>query len=289
MFDDLAAYYQENVVASFSEYKETAKNGVSGRSRDLKGAVEAASALFHLREHLPDPKPSRREIEIQCNDYGLLGDIVNAVKHNNITGRTPHGAPLVDKAQCLSEQVLLIAHEDSEGTYKHVEKTVVVKLTDGSERNLLDILTNVANFWENHMVAIGIKSTAHPFLFEDPLRYRSREECEEGLGLELIKGLRFKQTIKMMRYNNEAGVAEPVDLAGSQIKMSMYRPKYDVDIVLRNDATGQEMKTTISLSEEESEEVLKLKTDREKQEYVYSLPKAKDALMEMAAQAENNE
>lgn len=289
MFDDLAAYYQENVVASFSDYKETAKNGVSGRSRDLKGAVEAASALFHLREHLPDPAPSRGSIENQCRDYGLLGDIVNAVKHKNINGQTPHGAPLVDKAECLSEQIVLIEYEDSEGTYKHVEKTVVVKLADGSERNLKEILTNVANFWENHMVSIGIKSAAHQFSFENPLRYRSREECEEGLDFELIKGLRFKQSMKMMRYNHESGVAEPIDLTGSEIKMSIYRPKYDVDIVLRNDSTGEEIKNTISLSEEESEEVLKLKTDREKQEYVYSLPKAKDALVEMAGKAKKDE
>ena len=289
MFDDLAAYYQENVVASFSDYKETAKNGVSGRSRDLKGAVEAASALFHLREHLPDPAPSRGSIENQCRDYGLLGDIVNAVKHKNINGQTPHGAPLVDKAECLSEQIVLIEYEDSEGTYKHVEKTVVVKLADGSERNLKEILTNVANFWENHMVSIGIKSAAHQFSFENPLRYRSREECEEGLDFELIKGLRFKQSMKMMRYNHESGVAEPMDLTGSEIKMSIYRPKYDVDIVLRNDSTGEEIKNTISLSEEESEEVLKLKTDREKQKYVYSLPKAKDALVEMAGKAKKDE
>jgi hypothetical protein len=288
MFDDLAAYYQEHVLSSFNTYRETAKNQVYGRSRDLKMAIEASSALFHLREHLADPPPSRRDIEASSIDYGLLGDIVNAAKHKNITAKTPHGAPLVNNAKCLYEQLISIEYEDSEGKFRHIEKTVMVKLTDGTERNLLEIMTNVVNFWESYMVTIGVKSSAHQFVFNNPLRFRGREECKERLDLEMTKGLRFKQAIKVMRYNNETDVAELVDLTGSKAQLRIRRPKYDVDLFLTNKLTGEEVKTTISLSEEESEKFLKLKNERKKSEYIYALPKAQYALGEMASRDKNS-
>lgn len=96
MFDDIAAYYHEAVVAAFVEYRDTSKNGLAGRSRDLRGALAAASALFHLREHLPSPIAlSRAAVERLCPDYALLGDVVNASKHKSLLNNTPHGAPLV--------------------------------------------------------------------------------------------------------------------------------------------------------------------------------------------------
>jgi len=73
MFDDLNAYFYENVVASFEEYISTKKSNKSGRSRDLRIAVNAASALFHLREHLPDSNQlSEKEIELLCPDYKII-------------------------------------------------------------------------------------------------------------------------------------------------------------------------------------------------------------------------
>lgn len=53
MFDDLTAHYDENVVTSFVEYRDRTRDGVAGRSRDLRAALTAAAALFHFREHLP--------------------------------------------------------------------------------------------------------------------------------------------------------------------------------------------------------------------------------------------
>ena len=96
MFDDLAAFYHENVVSASIDYREVYGSGIVGRSRDLRSALIAATALFHLREHLPRGKRlSRAEVETGCSDYGILGDIVNAAKHKTVTNPTPHGAPLV--------------------------------------------------------------------------------------------------------------------------------------------------------------------------------------------------
>lgn len=149
MFDNLTPYYHENVVSSYMAYRDINKDSAAGCSRDLREALTAANALFHLREHLPNGTLSRRQAEDLCSDYALLGDVVNASKHKSLTGNTPHGAPLVNDTASLGEQILLIEYEDDDGIYRYKEKTVVVNLVDGTKRNLFEVLTNVLNFWEH--------------------------------------------------------------------------------------------------------------------------------------------
>lgn len=72
MFDNITSYYQENVVSSFVEYRTIAENGLIGSSKDLRSALTAGAALFHLREHLP-AKISRSEIEKLCLITRCLG------------------------------------------------------------------------------------------------------------------------------------------------------------------------------------------------------------------------
>ena len=286
MFDDLTAYYHENVVASYAAYRDLNKDGVAGRSRDLREALTAANALFHFREHLPNVAPTRKQIEQLCPDYALLGDVVNASKHKSLTGNTPHGVPLVNNAENLGERILLIEYEDEEGVYRYSAKTVVVNLIDGTERNILEILTNVINFWEQHLTSLGTISEARVFNFEPPFRARTRAECEGNrLDFELVQGHRFRQSMQMLRFNNTTGQAEPMDLTGSEVNFRIYKPKFDVDVSLTHDATGKEFKKTITLSEFDSQELSKLTSDSEKQEFVNNLPEAKDALRQLAIEA----
>src|ERR1700722_1989792 len=98
MFDDLAAFYHDHVVTEYAEYLSTYSSKIMGLSQDMRRALAAASALFHLREHLPAPQMSRGAVERLCPDYGLLGDVVNASKHGSVTQPTPHGAPLIAQA-----------------------------------------------------------------------------------------------------------------------------------------------------------------------------------------------
>ena len=286
MFDDLAAYYHENVVSSYVAYREISKDGVAGRSRDLREALSAANALFHLREHLPAGGPSRRQIENLCFDYALLGDVVNASKHKSLTSNTPHGSPLVNDAASLSEQILLIEYEDDTGDYRYSAKAVAVKLNNGTERNLLEVLTNVINFWEQHMTSLGILEESRTFKYDDPIRSRTRSECEENqLDFELVQGHRFRQSMRMLRFNNETGQAEPIDLTGSKLSFNIYRPKFHIAISLKHEVSGKEFKKTITLSEDDSIELSRLSSDAEKQAFVNNLPEAQDALCQLAIQA----
>lgn len=287
MFDDLAAYYHENVVAAFIAYRETSKDGVAGRSRDLREAIVAATALFHLCEHLPKPgAPSRTEVERRCADYALLGDIVNAAKHKSISQNTPHGAPLVTDAEMLTERLLVIEYEDAEGAYRCTQKAVVAKLADGTERNLLEVLTNVMNFWEGHLHTIGILSTQRTFVFEPQVRYRTRAECEQiRLDFQLVQGHRFKQSMQLLRFDASTGQALPIDLTGSKLNFRIYKPRFDFDVSLRHDASGKEYTRTVVLSDEENETLAEMATDEERQAFAASLPSAQAALRELAAEA----
>ena len=286
MFDDLAAYYHENVVASFVEYRDICNDGVAGRSRDLRAALDAASALFHLREHLPGTLPSRAEVERLCPDYALLGDVVNASKHKALSSSTPHGAPLVTDAGNLLEQIAFIEYEDDAGTYRYVQKSVVVKVSDGSERDLLEILTSVINFWEGHMLSLGVLSKARAFTHDSGIRYRSRSECEANrLTFEIAQGQRFHQNMRLLRFNETTGRAEPIELTGSKVRFQIYKPKYDIELSLTHDASGKTFKTEITLTEEESVIVSHMSSDEERQAYVNSLPAAQAALRQLAVDA----
>ena len=287
MFDDLAAYYHENVAAAFIEYRETSRDGVAGRSRDLRGAIDAATALFHLREHLPTSAAlTRAEVERRCSDYALLSDVVNAAKHKRLTGATPHGSPLVADATSLVEKLLMVEYSDDAGIYRCAQKSVVAVLSDGSERNLLEVLTNVINFWEAHLQSIGTLTNARRFNFEPQVRYRTRAECDQiRLDFEIVQGQRFKQTMQLLRFDNATNTASPVDLTGSELKFSIYKPRYDFEVSLTQEASGKEYSTSVTLSEEESAVLSDLATDEARQSYATSLPSTQAALRKLAEQA----
>jgi len=184
------------------------------------------------------------------------------------------------------EQLVLIEYEDDAGTYRYAQKTVVVKLTDGSERNLLEILTNVMNFWQQHMLTLGVLSAARTFAYDADVRARSRAECEANrLDFELVQGQRFQQTIRLLRFNYNTGKAEPIDLTGSKLNFRIYRPRFDVDVLLTHNASGKEFKTTISLTEDESVALSRMSSDAEHQAFVNALPSAQAALQQLAIEA----
>lgn len=286
MFDDLAAYYHENVVDSYVEYRDICKNGTAGRSRDLRAAMAAASALFHLREHLPGVPLSRADVEGLCPDYALLGDVANASKHKTLNGDTPHGAPLVTDASNLIERVALIEYEDDAGAYRFAQKMVMAKLSDGTECNLLEILTAVINFWEEHMCSIGVLSQARVFKDDSAIRYRSRTDCEANrLNFEVVRGQRFHQNMQLLRFDRATGCATPVDLTGCKIECRIYKPKFDLTVSLTHKESGKMYTADVSLTEEQSMALSRMASDEERQAFINGLPAAQAALQQLVAEA----
>ena len=53
MFDNLEALFVENVLAAYNEFSRSLHTDTSGRGNDIRLGINAAVALYHLREHFP--------------------------------------------------------------------------------------------------------------------------------------------------------------------------------------------------------------------------------------------
>ena len=290
MFDDLAAYFYENVVTAFEEYLSVRATQSAGRSKDVRSGVSAASALYHLREHLPSTYPkTRTDVVNSCPDYALLGDVVNASKHRTLT----KGTPQLTNADSIEELVIITEYEDEQGSYKNVEKEIAIKLSNGTVRILAEVMTNVMNFWKDELYANGIISENKHYSLVNRTQPLARAACNnDKLDLEIKKGLRFKQNCSFRKFNYSTNQIEPIDLTGANVRMRIYQPKYDVDISLKNGATGEELSRTVSLTSEESERVTAIENEEERQEYLISLPQVAtifDEFFQPKTQSENSQ
>lgn len=283
MFDDLAAYYHENVVDAFSDCLKASEIRKLGRSHDLRQVLNVATVLFHFREHLPpNLSITQQGVEKRCADYAIITDVANVAKHKVLNQKKRHRDLLIDNDSQLEEQFVLIKYTDADGTYWHNQKLVVAKLTNGEVRNLLDAITNVVNFWEQYLHSHGVLSAARTFTQSSDIRARSRTECEsELLALECVRGRRFKQVVRAIRFNIQTGEISQFE-DGTKLTSRIYKlPVLYLDIFLKRDADGVEYKKTIALSEEDSHAFRKLPNDDERQAYLNSLPAALEAFREL--------
>lgn len=266
MFDDLAAFFYENVVAAFTDYSKIKHGDPYGRSKDLRAATIAATALYHLREHIPARyRKSRSEVAKLCPDYDLLADVVNAAKHADLT----HGKPQINSADDIYETTVVTRYEDDDGEYTDSQKMVMVKLNDGSERDLFEVLTNVINFWGRELASYGVIKKFDPFTVPEApgSRFIKRADAKKRLDTEMVRGLRFKHHMKLQKYDANKGTSEPIDLTGAKLHYRIYKPSYSLDVVLKNQ-NGQELKATFDLTEEESLKWHGLETEEQRREFL---------------------
>ena len=269
MFDDLNAHFHEQVVTLYMRYRETREHSKAGVSKDLLAGVAAANALYLFREHLPaSHMMSRADVAAQCPDYDLLGDIANASKHRELT----RGTPKVTRAESMYEQVVVTEYSDEQGIFTDARKVVNVKLDDGTERELFDIVTNVINFWGNALAAWGILQSYKPF--PAPLPPGSgaiSRDAAHGMDLEMIRGVRFKMHMRLQRFNPAKGHAEPLDLTGCKLSFGIYEPKFVLDGGFIDARTGEKRTFSIPLTQEQVGAIEALQSDDEKQAFVRKL------------------
>lgn len=265
MFDDLAAFFYENVVAAYTEYAETRQADSAGRSVDLRMALNAATSLYHLREHVPNSeRKTRKQLAQKCPDYDLLGDVVNAAKHKRLT----RGNPEITTAENIYEEIVITEYRDDKGPYRRATKQVTVELDDGSKRDLFVILTNVINLWADDLHDLGVLSKRPWFtLPSQEIPPRTSEDEAANLGLEVTRGVRFHPRFRLQRYNYDTGETEPIDLSDSKVKFSVYKPSYSADVTLDLE-TGESVTRTIDLSDKEALVLSELETDAEKQSFL---------------------
>lgn len=261
---------------------------MAGRSRDIRTAINAAIALYHLREQLPPNKQiTFSQIIERCPDYSLLRDVVNVSKHNSITRYVPQ----IRTADQIEEMIIITEYNDEQGKYKYIEKTVQLHLLDGSTRNMLEVLTNVMNFWQTYLHSVQIISNPHYYDFSMyDCQPKSREECgEANLGFEMLQGVHFHQLVCLQRYNYETGRVEPVDLTGSNVEFRIYKPpSYEVELTFTNNNSGQKISKVISLTEEENLQLFKIENEQEKQKFINSLPAFQSMARELVEELRSN-
>jgi hypothetical protein len=268
LFDDVAAIFYNNVVSAYEDYVAHRDSGSAGRDAHLRSAIEAATALFHFREHLPAGRQmSRGQVEKDCSDFQLVADVVNATKHRKLT----KGRPFIKSAEDVQEYTVITRYADEQGEYSHVRTVVQVRCLDGTTRNLDLALTNVLNYWGGKLKEWGIvEYAARPVRVFPGARHVGRDEAR-SLNLEILKGLRFHQNMQLLKFNYDRGHVEPVDLTGAKMEFRIYKPRYELNLTFTRRNTGQTIEVPFRLSEEESMHVHGLQTKEEQQEYLQQL------------------
>lgn len=268
MFQNLAIYFYENLVASYDAYVRERDADSSGRYRHLRTAVQCSSVLFHFREHLTAPHTMTwLEVYRECPDYRLIANIANTTKHSNLTKNDPIGVPLVARTEDLSEVRVIVRYEDEHGDYSDSRTVVWAQCCDGVERDVDVALTNVLNFWGAKLEAWGVtKFVARPLPDRPGTRWLSREEIRPG-NLEALQGIDFTQQFRLFEWDSDAGVAKPKDITGSKIEFRIYKPSYKFAIGFTHpdhpDKAPIEME--FDLTDEESARVHAANTDAERE------------------------
>lgn len=284
--EELRAYFEEQVIEPYQEYCRVRETMSSGRSRDLIAGKHAAYALRHFREQLP-VELTEDSIIGKCPDYELIRNIADAAKHKSLTRESR----LISSVDQLVETNIVTIYRDEQGEYNHATKHVVVNLDDGSERTLLDVLTNVLNFWAEELVTLGVISRAPVVAIPDDNRPVARSDASIQLDLEITAGLRFGAHFQIREYNYETGAWEPKDLTGWEVGGQVRFPptpiKYTVSLTHKE--TGKSTSRTVQLNGEQSEGFRSLESEEEQQEYAFSLPIVQEALSEIAEELQRRD
>jgi hypothetical protein len=282
MSEEFEANFYHRVKEPYEAYLAIKNKPESGRRRDIRAATEAATALYHLREQLPpEHQHSWSRYAQMCSDYGLLRDVVDTTKHGRLVDQT---RAICNPGQ-IEEFIVVTEYEDESGPYKHADKSVRLNLTDGSIRDLLDVLTAVMNFWQDELHALGLINRMKNYQLPARVQPLRREDCNGGeMGLAAVQGFAFKQSFALQRHNRSTGRLEPIDLTGANLEIGIFKSQYCLDVTATQNGTGKKVTRTVSLSEVEWHHIQSLHTAHEQSAYLLTLPQARAAQDEIAAE-----
>ena len=268
MFDNLKAYFVENILNLHKEYLKVRKNQKLAFSSDLRSSINLATALYHFREHFAqDIQKSRKFYVDICPDYSLLGDVVNASKHSKLK----FGNPQISNAENIYEQITSTKYKDQKGSYYHVEKTVIIKLDNETERDLHEIITNTINMWINQLKSLGIIQN-YPLQKYKSNRLPRRNKYSGKIDIHSMHNLRFKAKFQLQKYNYEKKIVEPVDLTKAKVSMNFYQQIHTVDITITT-KENKVVNLAVELTDSELKEYSKLKTQDNKIQYLFEKAK----------------
>jgi hypothetical protein len=283
--EELAAYFYQHVFLAYHRYRQAKNDGEMGDNKDRREAIDAAVALYHLREHIPQRfRKSRAQLAALCPDYDLLGDTVNAAKHNVLR----RGTPQVVAADNIREILVCTRFRDQDGEYDHQDKIVEVELVDGSKRDIYEILTNVVNMWFDELHRIAA-------IDRQPIQLKRQElvsrEDASSVALQMTQGIRWQQHFRFQQYNYESNEIEPVDLSDRKDIIFTVRkpPTFEVEM---GDASGPKSAKEVELTPEQVRELEQIDDPNQRNQYLLEIAASQGVLEQMITEyqdAQNEE
>ncbi len=231
---DFSAYFYNQVLLPYHEFKQSIFNREIGNQKDKRLALAAAVQLYHLREYLPpNISISDKQIAEIVPDFDLLGAIANASKHNILNNK--RWKKYIRGSDSIEEIMIICYFEDDDGQYSHAEKTVIVNLVDGSTRDLLYVLTNVMNMWIELLSQLGLIDSRELFSF--PSRYPVSRADASSIKLTQTRGQPLNFNIMGQRYDYQESKFVAIPIREGKIKLfepGNSEPVLTKDIVVSN-------------------------------------------------------
>lgn len=269
MFENPRKYYFENVIPSYLDFIEHRKSNEWGQEQLLRKGIIAATSLFHFREHIPENiRPTKSQLKRQYPEYGLVGDITNASKHNVIS----HDSPLISSANQICEEMRLIFFADNDGKYLAPQLEIVVRLDNGTEFLLVKILFNVLVMWDQILDNLGIVKRAirSPININEIIS-REQANCRRS-NLVIMKGEDQKLKYQIQELNNITGEIIDLDITGMKFELVIGSLPESVLIHLtfeKQDVDKRiEIDFDVPLTNEQSMEYVELKGIKEKNDFI---------------------
>ena len=279
--DDIAVYFHDHVLTRYEESLKYRKSPEIGGGRDLRAAFDAAEAIYHFREQLGDAfRPEYQAVTARCPDYALINDVTNFKKH----GKHNRNSQL-RPADPIQEMLVTTIYQDDLGEYCNSVKEFKVCLKDGTSRDLSDLMTNSVNFWSRHLAALNVTPKFPEFALPGAIKPFRRAQGRSVANMTITKGLKFgPEQFQIQRYNYGTGRVEPMNLTGYKPIARAFKPRHEIVLGLRNDSTGEDLRETIILDPDQSDEFDALTSDEERQNYVSKLPEVISAYVRLASQ-----
>ncbi len=264
MFDTARKYFVENVLTSYHEFIDHQKHGDWGESQLLRKGINSAVSLYHVREHLPAQlQPTRTDLHAYCNDYAILGDIVNVSKHGTIDRNNPS----IMNASQIYECLAVTFYQDDIGEYNSPRLDVHVRLNDGTLRFLSDILFNVMLMWNEKLADLGVLNFKKP----EPLNHDvpiSRETANQWPKMQMTQGEEYKLHMEVFKYNYATMRAESMNMSGKRAFFLAFKPVESVDIEVCIPDSGLHFDYKLPLTKEQSIEYTQLDTTAQKNAFI---------------------
>lgn len=290
MYDDLRNFFVECILADHDAFREARQLKIAGLSTDLRLAIHSCSSMLHMADHVyaelgeTDPSftfPSLGAYHGHlCGltaDYKIITDCANAHKHRRLTRHNP----ALTSATSIQEVVVVTEYNDENGVYRIAEKEIHITLSDGRVRLMHECLDAVREMWWRELQRLGVL----PITMNDVPNPRTpfppcREQEGEAalMGIKMMHGERFRQTMILQRFNPQTNEIERIDLSGVSFQSSVYQESRSFDLTFKNRESGEESVVEVLISDSEYEEIMALKSDADKQVLMLKLARERGLL-----------